>query len=96
MLVDLEVLVKQLALSKGNSADGAGVGHPPAVDLLVAPKRSGSWKALSADAAAEWFDSSVAPHVCLHVLEHFPTDLAGPAPATDGFSVRSQMVCQTV
>lgn len=92
MLMDLEVLVKQLTLSKGKSTDVAGVGHHSAVDLLVAPERSRSREALSADVTIEWFDSSVAPHVCLHVLKHLPADLAAPAPATEGVSVRSQMV----
>lgn len=92
MLVDLQVLLEKFTLSKAESTDGARVSAPSAVNLFVAPQCSGSGKALLAEDAAERFNSSMAPHVCLHVLKHFPADPAGPASTTHGFHVRSQMV----
>lgn len=85
------VVLELLGLDEGESTDGAGV-RTSAVDLLVPPQRSGSWEALVAHVAAERFESSVAPHVCLHVLKRLPADVTGSA---SGFSVRSQVVRQT-
>lgn len=57
------------------------------VDLLVAPERAGSGETFIADATVVWFDSGVASHVHLHVLEGLPTD---PASST-GLSVDLQV-----
>lgn len=55
-----------------------------AVDLLVAPECSGSGEALAADSTAVRFDSRVASHVHLHVLEGSPTDPTGSASLSVG------------
>lgn len=93
--MSLQVVLEQLVLSEGLSTDLTDVECLPAVDLLVPPQSSGSGEALVADVTAEWFDSCVTPHVCLHVLKCLPTDLTGPAAAI-GLSVRSEVVDQTV
>lgn len=73
--MDSQVLQKKLVFLEGQSTDRT---RPlAAVDLLVAPQRSGPREALPADAAAKRFLSGVAPHVRLHVPERLSTDVAG-------------------
>ncbi len=58
----------------------------------MASQSSGSGEALVADAAAVRFDTCVASHMSLHVLETLAADAAGPT----GLSVRLQVSQQTV
>lgn len=94
--VGLQVILERLLLAEGQSTDGTDGIRPPAVNLLVAPQCSGSGEALSADVAAVWFDSCVTPHVRVHVLKRLPADLTCPPTTAAGFSVRSEMLNQTV
>lgn len=81
-----QVLQKKLIFMESQPADWT---RPlAAVDLPVAPQRSGPREALPTDAAAVRFLSGVTPHVRLHVLEGLPTDVTRPS----AFSVRLQMV----
>lgn len=59
---------------------------------LVLPQRSRSGEAFAADGAAVRFIASMAPHVCLNVLETLPTDVTLPTT----FFVRLQVSLQTV
>lgn len=86
------VSLQGTALDEGLPTVLAGVRSLSAVDLLVAPQRSWSGEVFVTDAAAVWFDPSVASHVHLHVLETLLADAAGPA----SFSVRPQVSQQTV
>lgn len=88
--MDRQVLQKKLVLAESQPADWT---RPlAAVDLPVAPERSGPREALPTDAAAVRFLSGVAPHVCLHVLEGLSTD-ATRAPATAAaFWLRPEVV----
>lgn len=90
--VTLAVSLQGAALHEGLPAVLADVWAVPAVNLLVAPQRSGSGETFVADATAVWFDPRVASHMCLHVLETLTADAAGPI----SLSVRLQMSQQTV
>lgn len=56
----------------------------------MTPQRSGSGEAFVADAAAVWFDSRVAAHVRLHVLEVLLADTADAAGLSVGLQVSQQ------
>ena len=95
-LVDLPgvtpaVRLQGAALNEGLPAALADVRSLSCVDFLVASQRTGSREALVADGTAVRFDSCVASHVRLHVLETFTADAAGAA----GLFVRLQVSQQT-
>lgn len=88
--MDTQVFQKKLVFLKSQSTDWTR--GSLAVDLLVAPERSGPREALPTDAAAVRFLPRVTPHVCLHVLERLSTDLTGASNTAGGFAVRLEMV----
>lgn len=90
LLMDSQVLQKELLFIESQSADGAGRGA--AVDLPVAPQRPRPREALPTDAAAVRFLSGVAPHVCLHVPEGLSTDVTPPSATAAGFPVGPETV----
>lgn len=71
--------LQSAALNEGLATVVADMRALTTVNLLVAPQCTGPGEVFATDKAAVWFESGVAPHVRLHVLESLPADAADPA-----------------